>query len=68
MAKRKVVRRYTEEQMVTLLENIVKRVKEEQRLVESSKKTRNNSLTEDFKKNGNKRPLSRRSNPNRRRS
>lgn len=49
MAKR--VLRYTEEEFVTLLENIVKKVKsEEQRVNESkSRSNRRNSLNERFK-------------------
>jgi hypothetical protein len=50
MAKR--VLRYTEEEFVTLLENIVKKVKaEEQRINESRKReTRRNSLNERFRR------------------
>lgn len=44
MAKK--VLKYTEEEFVTLLENIVKRVKKEERLEESSKKEKKDRLTE----------------------
>jgi hypothetical protein len=51
MAKR--VLRYTEEEFITLLENIVNKVKAEERINESKKTSRNdrrNSLNERFKK------------------
>jgi hypothetical protein len=48
MAKK--VLRYTENEFVTLLENIVKRVKKEERL-EESRKNRGNRLSENRKKN-----------------
>ena len=67
MAKRKVVRRYTEEQFVTLLENIVNRVKEEQRLDEA-KENRKKSLTEDFRRSNGRVAPSRRGPSNRRRN
>lgn len=50
MATKKKVLRYTEEEFVTLLENIVKRVKKEQ-IVESRKKAaRKKQLSENFDK------------------
>jgi len=53
MAKK--VLRYTEDEFVTLLENIVKRVKKEQ-MIEESNKNRGNNITE----NSNQRRTSRR--------
>lgn len=48
MAKRTI--RYTEDEFVTLLENIVKRVKKEQRLEESRKRAdKRSKLEENFK-------------------
>lgn len=48
MGKTKIVR-YTEEQFITLLENIVNKVKEEQKLVESNKRDeRKQKLVEKF--------------------
>ena len=44
MAKK--VLKYTEEEFVTLLENIVKRVKKEERLEESRKTEKKDRLTE----------------------
>lgn len=51
MAKK--VLRYTEEQFITLLENIVKKVKAEEKKINESKSSRNErrqSLNERFKK------------------
>jgi hypothetical protein len=52
MAKR--VLRYTEEEFVTLLENIVKRVKKEQ-MIEESRRDRRPSLSENRRVNRNRR-------------
>lgn len=56
MAKK--VLRYTEDEFVTLLENIVKRVKKEQ-MIEESIKNRGNNITENSR-NSNQRRTSRR--------
>jgi|TARA_R110000803_G_scaffold153388_5_gene218328 hypothetical protein len=54
MAKK--VLKYTEEEFVTLLENIVKRVKKEERLEESKKRVRNSRrLSESKRTNRNSR-------------
>lgn len=52
MAKR--VLRYTEEEFVTLLENIVKRVKKEQ-MIEESRKVRGNNLLNNSNRRSNRR-------------
>lgn len=54
MAKKKVLR-YTEEEFITLLENIVKRVKKEQ-INEARKEARKRKLSENIEKmKGNRR-------------
>jgi len=52
MAKK--VLRYTEDEFVTLLENIVKRVKKEERL-EESRKRRKSEMLDETKRYGNRR-------------
>jgi hypothetical protein len=58
MAKK--VLRYTEEEFVTLLENIVKRVKKEQMIEESRKKVRNHRRLEESRNPNRRRPSNRR--------
>jgi hypothetical protein len=48
MAKR--VLRYTEEQFITLLENIVKKVKSEEKRINESRNERKNRLQERYKR------------------
>jgi hypothetical protein len=57
MAKK--VLRYTEEEFVTLLENIVKRVKKEE-MLEESRKSRLNRLDDNPNRRSNRRPRNRR--------
>lgn len=49
MSKKKVLR-YTEQEFVTLLENIVNRVKKEQRLEESKKQSRKQKISENLER------------------
>jgi len=53
MAKKKVLQ-YTEDEFVTLLENIVNRVKKEQR-IEESRKSRKQRISEKYDRNRNSR-------------
>lgn len=54
MAKKKVLQ-YTEDEFVTLLENIVKRVKKEQRLEESRKERKKRISEKYYRKRSNRR-------------
>ena len=58
MAKK--VLRYTEEEFVTLLENIVKRVKKEQMIEESRKKIRDHRRLDESRNPNRRRPSNRR--------
>jgi hypothetical protein len=49
MSKKKVLR-YTEEEFVSLLENIVNRVKKEQRLEETKKASRKKRISENLER------------------
>lgn len=53
MAKKKVLQ-YTEDEFVTLLENIVNRVKKEQR-IEESRKARKQRISEKYDRDRNRR-------------
>ena len=58
MAKKKVLQ-YTEDEFVTLLENIVNRVKKEQR-IEESRKARKQRISEKYDRNRNRNRRSKR--------
>ena len=58
MAKKKVLQ-YTEDEFVTLLENIVNRVKKEQR-IEESRKSRRKRISEKHDRNRNRNSRSKR--------
>jgi hypothetical protein len=58
MAKKKVLQ-YTEDEFVTLLENIVNRVKKEQR-IEESRKARKQRISEKYDRNRNRNSRSKR--------
>lgn len=62
MAAKKKVLRYTEEEFITLLENIVKRVKKEQIAESRKKNARKKQISENVKnlKRTTKRPTNRR--------